>query len=41
MSLLQVELLRRWRESGREDEKLRTALLASVNGISRGLQTAA
>jgi phosphoenolpyruvate carboxylase len=39
MSLLQVELLRRWREAGRDDERLLTALVASVNGISRGLQT--
>ncbi len=41
MSLLQVELLKRWRDGGRQDKKLQTALLASVNGISRGLQTAA
>ncbi len=39
MSLLQVSLLRRWREDGRPDGKLFTALRASVNGISRGLQT--
>ncbi len=39
MSLLQVELLRRWRAAGRDDERLLTALVASVNGISRGLQT--
>jgi phosphoenolpyruvate carboxylase len=39
MSLLQVELLRRWREGGRSDERLTAALVASVNGISRGLQT--
>jgi phosphoenolpyruvate carboxylase len=38
MSLLQVELLRRWREGGRNDERLIRALVASVNGISRGLQ---
>ncbi|MCH7834871.1 MAG: phosphoenolpyruvate carboxylase, partial [Proteobacteria bacterium] len=38
MSLMQVDLLARWRETGREDEKLRTALLASVNGIAQGLQ---
>jgi phosphoenolpyruvate carboxylase len=41
MSLLQVELLKRWRSGGREDHKLRTALIASVNGIARGLQTSA
>ena len=39
MSLLQVELLRRWRDSDRQDEAVLTALVASVNGISRGLQT--
>jgi phosphoenolpyruvate carboxylase len=39
MSLLQVELLRRWRSGAREDRSLLTALIASVNGISRGLQT--
>ena len=38
MSLLQVDLLRRWRESG--DEGLFSALIASVNGIARGLQDA-
>ncbi|MEQ1801050.1 MAG: phosphoenolpyruvate carboxylase [Gammaproteobacteria bacterium] len=36
MSVLQVELLRRWRETGNED--LFNALVASVNGIARGLQ---
>ena len=36
MSLLQVDLLRRWRETG--DEALFNALIASVNGIARGLQ---
>jgi len=39
MSLLQVELLQRWRAGNREDDKLLKALLASVSGISRGLQT--
>jgi phosphoenolpyruvate carboxylase len=38
MSLLQVDLLRRWREGGREDEALFTALLLSINGIAHGLQ---
>jgi len=38
MSILQVELLGRWRESGREDQQLFDALLASVNGIAQGLQ---
>ena len=38
MSVLQVDLLRRWRASGREDEALLRALVASVNGVSQGLQ---
>ena len=38
MSLLQVDLLRRWRDGGRQDEGLFSALLASINGIARGLQ---
>ena len=38
MSLLQVDLLQRWRAGGREDEGLFSALVASVNGIARGLQ---
>ncbi len=36
MSILQVDLLRRWRQSG--DEALFNTLIASVNGIARGLQ---
>jgi phosphoenolpyruvate carboxylase len=40
MSLLQVELLRRWREQDRDNEELLDALLASVHGIARGLQAA-
>ena len=38
MSLLQVDLLGRWREGGREDGQLFDVLLASVNGIAQGLQ---
>lgn len=38
ISLLQVELLRRWREGGREDEALLHALFATVNGIAAGIQ---
>jgi phosphoenolpyruvate carboxylase len=38
MSLMQVDLLARWRASNREDEKLFDALLASINGIAQGLQ---
>ncbi len=38
ISLLQVELLRRWREAGREDDVLLRALIATVNGIAAGIQ---
>ena len=38
MSIMQVDLLSRWRESGCEDEELFTALLSSVNGIAQALQ---
>ena len=38
MSLMQVDLLSRWRASNREDDGLFTALLASVNGIAQALQ---
>jgi phosphoenolpyruvate carboxylase len=38
MSLLQVDLLSRWRASDREDDEVFTALLASVNGIAQALQ---
>jgi phosphoenolpyruvate carboxylase len=38
MNLMQVDLLRRWRASGREDRDLFDALLASLNGIAQGLQ---
>jgi phosphoenolpyruvate carboxylase len=38
MSLMQIDLLRRWRDSDYQDEALFTALLASVNGIAQGLQ---
>jgi phosphoenolpyruvate carboxylase len=38
MSLLQVDLLQRWRDGGREDEALFRALLLSINGIAHGLQ---
>jgi phosphoenolpyruvate carboxylase len=39
MNLMQVDLLRRWRATAREDEDLLQALLASVSGIAQGLQT--
>ena len=38
ISLLQVDLLRRWREGGREDEALLRALVSTVNGIAAGIQ---
>jgi len=38
MSFLQVDLLRRWRESGSTDEAILTALHASINGIAHGMQ---
>ncbi|HEV7631951.1 MAG TPA: phosphoenolpyruvate carboxylase [Steroidobacteraceae bacterium] len=39
MNLMQVDLLRRWRATGRDDQDLFQALLASVSGIAQGLQT--
>lgn len=38
MSLLQVELLGRWRAGERQDQDLYRALVASIGGITRGLQ---
>ena len=38
MNVLQVDLLRRWRDQGRPDGPLCNALLATINGIARGLQ---
>jgi phosphoenolpyruvate carboxylase len=38
ISLMQIELLRRWRATDRQDEELFDALLATVNGIAQGLQ---
>lgn len=38
MSLLQVELLRDWRDSGSEEGDHLMALIATVNGIAQGLQ---
>jgi phosphoenolpyruvate carboxylase len=38
MSLLQVDLLKRWRKVGREDSSLLEALKVTVNGIARGIQ---
>ncbi len=38
LSQMQVDLLQRWRASGREDPELFDALLATVNGIAQALQ---
>ncbi len=38
MSLMQVDLLSRWRASNYEDQEVFDALLASVNGIAQALQ---
>jgi len=38
MSLLQVDLLKRWRAGERKDDTLLEALLVTVNGIARGIQ---
>ncbi len=38
MSLVQVDLLRRWRATDRTDEGLLRALFATVRGIARGLR---
>jgi phosphoenolpyruvate carboxylase len=39
MHFMQVDLLERWRASGRESRELFESLQASVSGIARGLQT--
>jgi phosphoenolpyruvate carboxylase len=38
MHLMQVDLLQRWRKTGREDKALFGALRATINGIALGLQ---
>jgi phosphoenolpyruvate carboxylase len=38
MNILQVDLLARWRDADRPEGPLFSALLATVNGIARGLQ---
>ena len=38
MSLMQIDLLARWRATDRSDDALFAALLASINGIAQGLQ---
>jgi phosphoenolpyruvate carboxylase len=39
VNLLQVDLLRRWRDSGRQDRDLFESLLACIAGIAEGLQS--
>ena len=39
MNFMQIDLLERWRASGRQNRELFEALQASVSGIARGLQT--
>jgi len=38
MSLLQVDLLQRWRSGDRQDDAVLQALVACVNGVAQGLQ---
>jgi phosphoenolpyruvate carboxylase len=38
MSLVQVDLLRRWREGGRSDPEIERALFTTVRGVARGLR---
>jgi phosphoenolpyruvate carboxylase len=39
MNLMQIDLLRRWRATQRQDRDLFEALLASISGIAQGLQS--
>jgi phosphoenolpyruvate carboxylase len=38
LSLMQVDLLKRWRAAGRPEDELFRGLLSTVNGIAQGLQ---
>ncbi len=38
ISVLQADLLGRWRDTGRKDDALLRALVASINGVSQGVQ---
>jgi phosphoenolpyruvate carboxylase len=40
MHLMQVDLLARWRATGRSDRVLQDALISSIGGIAQGLQAA-
>jgi phosphoenolpyruvate carboxylase len=35
---MQIDLLRRWRDSQRQDRAMFEALVASISGIAQGLQ---
>ena len=39
MSFLQVDLLKRWRDTGSKDDAILRALRASINGIAHGMQS--
>jgi phosphoenolpyruvate carboxylase len=39
MHLMQIDLLKRWRRTGRRDSELFDALLATISGIAQGLQS--
>ncbi|MDZ4048368.1 MAG: phosphoenolpyruvate carboxylase, partial [Pseudoxanthomonas sp.] len=38
ISVMQADLLKRWRDSDRQDDALLHALVASINGVSQGVQ---
>lgn len=38
MTFVQLDLLQRWRSAGREDQALEDALIATVQGIARGMR---
>ena len=38
MSIVQVDLLKRWRATERSDDELLKALMTTVRGIARGMQ---
>ena len=38
MSLIQVDLLKRWRDGDRKDDSVLQALMVSINGIAHGMQ---
>ncbi|HRX90194.1 MAG TPA: phosphoenolpyruvate carboxylase, partial [Steroidobacteraceae bacterium] len=39
MNLMQIDLLQRWRASGRKDRQLFDTLVITVGGIAQGLQS--